>query len=330
MSEIFSAAGSVAAAAISAGAMKDATKMQVDALQRQKDFVYSQLDPSMIADLATGQDTTRAKDRLALQGVTDPELLKQRYASQQKLTDQLAGVGGGNSAAVANTAANEAVAGIPGMKAAQQKLIDAALKELDAGATLPPDVQNELVQTGLERAGQTSGAASAHGFGGQILRTVLGKAGIELQNQRQAKAAALTDAASTLESRRQQILGTLFPNLSTVQLNNLKATQGVLGQSNSMVPEAGLGGTDIANLWLARVGATNQLAQSGADAAARGATAQAQIWNNGIGNAIGYGANALPSTASLYNSIMGGAGGGGGGGSWMSNSDVSAGMSLLG
>lgn len=311
MSEIFGAAGQVASAAITAGAMEHATQMQIDALEKQKEFVYSQLDPNKIGDYATSQDTQRAKDRLALQGITDPELLKQRYASQKSITDQLEGLGSGVND-VSGVAAKEAIAGVPGMKQAQQQMIDAALKELSAGATLPPDVQNEIVQTGLERAGQTSGAASAHGFGGQILRTMLGKAGIDLQNQRQAKAAALTDAASTLESRRQQILGTLFPNLSTVQLNTLKGTQGVLSQSNGMVPEAGLGGTDIANLWLARVGATNQLAQSSADAAARGGAAQAQAWNSGLGAAVGYGASALPSTASLWKSVMGSGGGGGG------------------
>lgn len=311
MSEIFGAAGQVASAAITANAMENATQMQIDALEKQKEFVYNQLDPSKIGDYATSQDAQRAKDRLALQGITDPELLKQRYASQKSITDQLEGLGKGVND-VSGVAAKEAIAGVPGMKQAQQQLIDAALKELSAGATLPPDVQNEIVQTGLERAGSTSGAASAHGFGGQILRTMLGKAGIELQNQRQAKAAALTDAASTLESRRQQILGTLFPNLSSVQLNTLKGTQGVLAQSNGMVPEAGLGGTDIANLWLARVGATNQLAQSSADAAARGGAAQAQAWNTGLGAAVGYGASALPSTASLWKSVMGGSGGGGG------------------
>lgn len=309
MSDVFGAAGQVASAAISAGAVKDAARMQVDALNKQREFVYDQLDPNKIGSAASGADTQRAQDRLALQGITDPELLKQRYASQQKISGQLEGLGNGVDQ-VSQTATSEAVAGLPGMKQAQQKLIDAALKELDAGATLPPDVQNEIVQTGLERAGTTTGNASGHGFGGQILKKMLGTAGIDLQNQRQAKAAALTDAASTLESKRQQILGTLFPNLSTVQLNTLKGTQGVLAQSNQMVPESGLGGTDVANLWLARVGATNQLAQSAADAAARGGTAQAQIWNQGMGAATNYLANSAPSTQSLWSSILGSNGGG--------------------
>jgi hypothetical protein len=208
-------------------------------------------------------------------------------------------------------AAKEAVAGVPGMQEAKQRLVDAALAELDAGATLPPDVQAELVQAGLEQTGMTTGAASPKGFGGQILRQILGTAGLALKKQRQETASGLLGQAQNLEQSRQQILGTLFPNLNAVQLNTLKGKQSVLEQSNQMVPEAGLGGTDIANLWLARVGATNQLAQSAADAAARGATGQAQAWQTGFGSAIPYVANALPSTASVYKSIFGGGTGGG-------------------
>jgi hypothetical protein len=238
MSDIFGAAGQVASAAIAADATKSATRMQVDALNKQRDFVYSQLNPDLINSQATSADAERAKQRLALQGITDPELLKQRYASEAKIGQSLETLGN-QSSAVSGAATSEALAGVPKMKEAQQKLIDAALKELDAGATLPPDVQNEIVQTGLERAGQTTGSASAHGFGGQILRKMLGQAGIELQNQRQAKATALTSAAQQLETQRQQILGTLFPNLNTVQLNTLKGQQSVLAQANQSVPEAG-------------------------------------------------------------------------------------------
>lgn len=312
MSEIFGAAGQVASAAISAGAIKDATKMQLDALNQQRQFVFDQLDPNKVGGYASQADTDRAKNRLALQGIIDPEALKQRYASESKISSELANIGA-DSGEVAGVAAREAVAGVPKLKEARDRLIDQALKELDAGATLPPDVQNEIVRTGLERAGQTSGAASAKGFGGQILRKVLGTAGLDLQTQRQQKAVALTNAAQDLETKRQAILGTLFPNLSTVQLNNLKGAQSVLAQSNQMVPESGLGGTDIANLWLSRVGATNQLAQSAADAAARGGMAQAQVWNQGLGAAVNYGASALPSTKSAWTSLFSGGGGGSGG-----------------
>lgn len=315
MSDFFGAAASVAAAAMNAAAIKKATEMQIAALERQRDFVYDELNPEKIGGAAAAADIERAERRLALQSQTDPALLEARYKAEKSILGDLDTLGTAESdvSRVSKVAADEAIAGVPGMRQAKQQLVDAALKELSMGATLPPDVQAELVKSGLETSGMTTGAASPQGFGGQILRQLLGSAGIQLQKQRQDQAAGLLGQAQNLENSRQSILGTLFPNLSTVQLNTLKGKQSVLEQSNQMVPEAGLGGSDIANLWLARVGATNQLAQSAADAAARGAIGSAQAWQTGIGAAIPYAANALPSTTSVYNSMFGGGTGGGSG-----------------
>lgn len=309
MSEIFGAIGSIAAAKMQADAIKKATQMQIDALERQRAFVYSELDPSKIGGAAAAADIDRAEQRLALQSQTDPDLLAARYKAEHAILGDFDALGNPRSDVnkVSEQATQEALKGVPGMQEAKQQLVDAALKELSLGATLPPDVQAELVKSGLETSGMTTGAASPQGFGGQILRQILGTAGVALQKQRQDQAAGLLGQAQNLEQSRQSILGTLFPNLSATQLNTLKAKQGVLEQSNKMVPEVGLGGSDIANLWLARVGATNQLAQSAADAAARGATGQAQAWQTGFGAAIPYVAKTLPSTASVYNSMFGGA-----------------------
>lgn len=304
MGEIFSAAGSIASASIAANAQKEATQMQIDALKAQRDFVYNSLDPSVVGGQARAADVQRAKDRLALQATVDPEALNQRYASEKSITKQLNDLTSGtsNSQKVADQATAEALKP-DALAAGKQALIDAALKEIQAGATLPPDLQNELIQSGLEKGGRVTGTAGGgSGLGGNILRTLVGDAGLKLRQQRLEQAKGLLGQASNLEQSRAQILGTLFPNLNTVAQNNLKATQGVLQQSNSMVPEAGLGGTDVANIWLARVGATNQLAQSAADAASRGAMAQAQTWNQGLGQAIGYGAKALPTTSDFFKS----------------------------
>ncbi len=320
MSEIAGAVGQISAASIAASATKEATQMQVDALNQQRAEVFNQLDPTKINAYAGAADTERAQNRLALQGITDPTQLANRYAAESRIAQQAQNLGQG-SQQVSDVAVKEGIAGVPGMDKLKQQLVDQALHELSLGATLPPDVQNEIVKAGLEKAGQVQGSASAKGFGGQILRTQLGKAGIELQNQRQAKASALATTAQQLDSSRQQILGSLFPNLAQTQLGVLGGNQSVLQQSNSMVPESGLSGNDIANLWLARVGATNQLGQAASQAAAQGAMAQGQIWGNAVGGATRYGAQALPSTASTWNSILGG-GSSGGGGSDLSSSDL--------
>jgi len=314
MSEIFGAVGSIAAASISAKAAKEATAQQIKALDKQRKFVYDELQPEKIGGAAKAADIERAQSRLALQGIVDPELLRQRYGSQAAISKALGDITGGEapSDVVARQATEEALAGAPRMQEAKQALIDAALRELQLGATLPPDVQNELVQTGLARSGASTGRASGRGVGGQLLTTILGSAGVALQKQRQETAAGLLGQAQNLEQSRASILGTLFPNLGMAEKGKLGAAQSVFAQANQSVPEAGLGGTDVANIWLARVGATNQLAQSAADAAARGGMAQAQILNQGLGQAIGYGAQALPSTSTAYNwvkNVLGGSGG---------------------
>lgn len=299
---IFGAAGSIIGAKMAADAQKEATEAQIKALERQRKFVYSELEPAKINRAALAADTERAKNQLALQGVVDPELLRQRYASQAAISQQLQDITSGEAVAdqVAAQAAQEALAGGGVAAQAKQQLIDAALRELSLGATLPPDVQAELVQTGLQRSGQSSGGAGGGGFGGQILTTQLGSAGIALQKQRQDQAVGLLGRAQELENSRAGILGSLFPALQSGSLNKLSAASNVLKQSDDLSPEAGLAGTSIANIWLARVGATNQLAQDAAEAAARGGQAQAQYLNTAIGAATG-------ALAPIASSAVGGA-----------------------
>lgn len=285
MMELFGAAGSIVGGIMQANAIEDATNAQIDALERQRDFVFNQLNPKKIGDKARAADIARAQERLRLQGIVDPALLQQRYDAEQAISNRLAGLTGDTSDQVAAVAAEEAIRGTPGLDEIKAKLIDSAMAELNAGATLPPDVQAELVQAGLERTGRMSGSATAEGFGGNILRQLIGSAALQLKSDRQVRATQLAQAAQDMDAKRQAILGTLFPSLAATSLSKLGATQSILGQSNQMVPEAGLGGSDIANLWLARVGATNQLAQSAADVAARGGMGAAQAWGNVLGGA---------------------------------------------
>lgn len=286
---VFGAAGTIIGAKIAANAQQEATEAQIKALERQRKFVYSELDPAKINQAALTADTERAKNQLALQAVVDPELLRQRYASQAAISKQLQDLTSGESLSdqVSAQAAQEALGGGGVAAQAKQQLIDAALKELSLGATLPPDVQAELVQTGLQRSGKSSGGPGGGGFGGQILTTQLGSAGVALQKQRQDQALGLLGRAQDLENSRAGILGDLFPALQSGSLNKITAASNVLTQSDKLSPEAGLSGSSIANIWLARVGATNQLAQDAAEAAARGGQAQAQYLNTMAGAATG-------------------------------------------
>lgn len=340
LSGLFSGAGSIAAAKLSADALKKATQMQIDALNKQRDFVFSNLDPTVIGPMATQADYANAINRLVQQGQLDPSLLKARYGSEKSIEEQLGEIGQKSgqvsdqavlealnpSPAAAQGRADLAAAGAADLAAptaGKDELIAAAMKELQAGATLPPDVQAELVKAGLENAGMVTQNASGQGVGGRLLRTILGSAGIQLKQQRQQQAAGLLTAAQALDTQRKQtatglltasqnleqsraaILQQLFPNLANTQLANLAGTQGVLNQSNAMLPNAGLSGTDVANIWLARVGATNQLAQSAANAAAQGQIAQGTAYGNLAGGA----AKAASSIPSAWQTISGWFGG---------------------
>jgi hypothetical protein len=276
--------------------------MQIDALNRQRQFVFQNLDPSVIGPQATQADVNNAVNRLALQGQIDPNLLNSRYAAEAGISNQLGQVGQGNAAKISNIATNEATQNTPGMETAKDTLVKQAQQELDAGATLPPDVQAELVKAGLERSGMVTQSASGQGTGGQILRTILGTAGLQLKQQRQQQATGLLSAAQNLTNSRASILSNLFPNLNSTQLNNLTATSNAFNTANSALPSAGLSGSDIANIWLARVGATNQLAQNAANAGAAGALGQGQAWSGALGANSGNIGNGL---SSAWNNVSG-------------------------
>lgn len=303
---LFGAAGQVAGASITADAIQNATKMQIDALNKQKQFVYNNLDPATISPQITSADIAAAQNQLKLQGTIDPNLLAARYQAEAAQEAQLGQVGVPGSQ-VAQQATSEALAGTPGMEQAKDSLVQAAQKELNAGATLPPDVEAQLVQAGLEQSGAMTGGPGNTGAGGQILRTVLGTAGIQLQQQRQTHAASLLSSAQNLEASRQNILQGLFPQLTNQQLASLGAQQSAIGLSQNLTPTVGPTGTDIANIWLARVGATNQLTQQAATIGAQGVMGQANAYSNIAGalgkagsSAIPYINNILSPTANSY------------------------------
>lgn len=286
---LFSAAGSIGAAYIAADAQKEATAIQIKAIEKQQKFVFDQLEPGKLASQAESQDVARAKAQRALQAIVDPELARSRLAATAGIEQQLAGITTGSGDVLAGQAAQEALAATGNFDELKQRLIDTALGELDAGATLPQDVQAELVQAGLERGSRATGGAGGGpgGLAGQESRRLIGQEGIKLQADRQARAAGLGQAAQDLETRRANILGSLFPALKQTQISNLDATGRVFTATNAALPAAGLSGEDITNLWLQRVGATGSLMGKAGDVAGANALALGNIWSNALGTATG-------------------------------------------
>lgn len=316
-------AGTIAAAFINADAQKSITNKQLAAVEQARQFLFQNLDPAVVGPSALAADLSNAKNRLAEQATLDPDLLAARYETEGRIRQQAAELGV-TSKAVQDQAVAEALGEGSTASQGKQALIDAALQELSSGASLPPDVQAELVKAGLEKTGMVTGSPSVKGVGGRNVRELIGTAGLQLKQQRQQQAAALLGQAQNLEQSRAQILGQLFPNLAQTQLGVLGGQQAVLGQSNSIMPNAGLTGSDVANLWLARVGANTSLSREAADIGARGALGVAQAWQPAIGAASNLAASALPT----FKQAIGY--GGGGGSSGTSNAGSSAIGSALG
>ena len=300
MGDVLGFVGTIVGSEISAAAQRNIAQKQIDAIERQRQFVFDQLDPKKLAAAAKTQDIADAKARLELQKQIDPSLFAARKTAQEGIEKSLADLQGGNTQAVADQAAKEALAGTDVAARAKQQLIDAALQQLSLGASLPPDIQAELVKAGLEKGGMVTGAASPKGFGGQLTRQVLGSGAFALQQQRQQAASSLLGRAQELESQRSQLLGTLFPNLAALQLNKLKGQEGALAFSNDMMPSSGLSGKDIVNLWLNRVGATSSLDSQKTQAQYMGGMNTAAELQKGFAGATAYAANAFPTTYQLY------------------------------
>jgi len=285
--------GDIVSGFMSADAASSAADAQNAILNMAMQDTYKNLDPAVVNKQALAADQARAKAQLALQAQIDPALAEQRGVSEQQISRELGLIGTSSSDQVAAQAAQEAIAGGAGTKAGSAELAAQAKTLLGQGAALPPDVQASLMQAGLEQAGQVQGAATARGAGGPILQQVLGMGGLQLQQQRQQQAASLLTSASNLDAQRASVLGNLFPRLQQQQMGNIGASSGILQQSDKMLPQAGLSGADVANVWLQRVGATNSMLSQMGSITGKGQLAAGQATAKATGGAVNLGMSLL-------------------------------------
>ena len=300
---------------IQSDAIAKASRAQQEALQKELENINSGMDTGTVQNLATQAGQQQAEAQLALQRLIDPALATTRQVAGADILKSVNDINNPNSNTnqIANAAVENATTGSAGLDRGKSALISAALDQLKAGATLPPDVEAQMVQAGLQQSGNVTGGApggaSGTGLGGNILRTVLGTAGLNLQMQRQNQAAALLGQAGQLQQQKQAALTTLFPSLASTQLANLQGTTNALTTSNSLVPNTGLSSTDVANLWLQRIGAQNAIYGGQGTVSANKSLGQGQVWANAVGQAtndIGSGFSGLGGLGG-----MGGTGAGG-------------------
>lgn len=282
---ILGAAGTVASGIIAADAQEDALHFQKQALATQLKRLDN-LDPDVLAQQAALQDIARRATSLLAQQQVDPALAAIRRAGAEGVLRE-AQSADQTAEELAATLASEVRAQDPKLAALKQRLLDQARAEIDAGATLPPDFQAELVRTGLERAGTVGLGTTGRGAGGNIVRGLIGREGILLKQARQDQAVKLAGAAQDIENARVNILGSIFPKIKDLQTANLARQQSVLATGEATVPQVGISGEDIVNINLTKAGAANQITSRGADVAAQGALAQGALLNQLIGQGVG-------------------------------------------
>ena len=289
-----------AAAAASAVAKKKAAdaaaKAQKGAITQQQQLLRKKLDPETLNDLARRADEERVKARLELQKEVDPELAALRQkGKEQLLAEANIPVESRQSSRLAAQLFKETEQQDPRLEALKGALITRAQEEIDAGATLPPEFQAELVRAGLTKGASSGVGVGKEQIGGGVAR-LLGSAGIQLQQQRQEQAVQLGTAAQNLQSARVNILASVFPKLKDLETVNRQEGAQNFGIAESALPESGLTGTDLTNIEIARQkGLAGLLGQKGA------VKAQQRIAQGDFtASLIGAGAGAVSGIAGAY------------------------------
>jgi len=307
------AAATAAAGAYSAVEYKKAADKSADA---QKKAVVSQekllkkLDPDTLNALAQKFDKSRAQNRIALQKEIDPEVGQIRELSKKALLERaLTPKDQRESNTLASRLYNEVKDEDPRLVALKDSILAKAKSELEAGASLPPEFQSELVRAGLETGAQSGIGLGKNAVGGGIAR-MLGAAGIQLEQQRQQSALQLTGAAQDLTNSRINILSSVFPRLRELEAADRNEEIANLQLAESMLPESGLSGQEAVNIQIGKSKAKAALIQQRANIKGGEAQAQAQF-NSSLAQT---GAQFVSTAAGAYGAAAGAGAGAGGGG----------------
>jgi hypothetical protein len=268
-----------------------------------------EIKPDDANALAQKFDIERYKKGFSTQEENDPLYAKLREQGAQSILDSLLQDASGNTVGDQSLSklSAESDANDKQLQPFIQTLFDKAKAELDAGATLPPEFQAELVKAGLERAGTAGNNLDGSASAGTNVRRLLGSEGLALSNQRTAMGANILDAAQKLRESRANIL----TNLITLDnnLRNAKAARGGAAATlgNSTIPGIGLTGADAANIHAGNIDQRNKVTMAKGQLSALARLNENQM----ISNEVKAGTNLVATVASMF---MGGGLGGMGGG----------------
>lgn len=208
------------------------------------------LDANELNRISSAQTRQQFADSIKSQQELDPTFAALREKGGQAVLLGLTQDASGNT--YADKSAKEISASLASGKGSHDEIIgqllDRVKADLNAGATLPPEFQAELVKSGLESAGQQGLNIDGRGASGVQTRELLGSAGLALKQQREANARQNLGAADTLRQSRQSALERLAELDSNMR--GAKITRGAagIGIGNQNMPTVGMSGTDAANI----------------------------------------------------------------------------------
>jgi len=288
--------GAIASGIVAKQAADKAARAQMQAIHRQEKILNQYLTPDVLNLLAQRLDKERVESRLALQKEVDPEIAALREFSKTRLLElskQAPETLQSNQ--VARQLFEENIKPNAQMEKLKSTILDRAQEDFNAGATLPPEFQAELVRSGLNTGGQAGIGVSAPSVGGVTSR-LLGSAGLQLKAQRTAEGVNLAGTADALARSRQQLLANIFPTVAAKEAAEVqRATQG-LQIGEQLLPESGLSGRNAVDIEIARRKQQMDLYANRGNVSAGHATSVGQITSNTIGQA----------TAALAGGLTGG------------------------
>jgi hypothetical protein len=282
---IFGGLGAIAGAKIQSDAQKKAIKAQQDALKEQIARLDS-IDAEALSQQAAAADIARQANALLAQRQVDPAVAAVRAIGAQQVAAEALRTGK-PSDVIGSQLLAESQTADPKLQALKQSLLDEAKAELEAGATLPPDFQAELIRSGLESGGRAGIGVSGQGAGGVGLRQLVGREGLALRAQRQAQAANLASTAQNIETARLNVLSSILPTLKNVEGADFAQAANTFQLGQSTVSPAGLTGESIVDIELAKKGAQSQATAAAGKLAAEGALQRGAFINQLIGQGVG-------------------------------------------
>lgn len=288
-------------------AAKKAANARLSAIDRMRE-----LDIPGIQTAAQEADKARFEGALKLQKEVDPAAAEARQKGLEGVASTITGQEDQQSAEAMTRALESANLSEPEMQKLRASILANAQAALNAGASLPPDFQAELVRTGLETSGRAGLTPDKQGAAGQTVRKLLGSAGIQLQEQRRQGAVQSLSAVGGSVAQSGSILTNLAQGFQSLLNSRAQRATNAASVGQQLLPAFGLTGGDVSNLMVANTNLYNSKELAKGDVNAQKALASGAMKAELAGAVASGLTGSLGGAAGGALGAAGGAGGAGG------------------